>query len=654
MVSIADRAAATPETPSPGHREGRWILLLVLPLLFFSAWTHAERHALLIGVGDYAGLVRPLAGPAHDVRSLYTALIGRWGFDPDKISVLLDGGGPLGVGEVRAGTATKDGILDALERLQRRTRPGDHIFIYFSGHGTSAKDRNVRWPLPYDTAALVPWGFNATGGSLAELARGLVVGRTEDPHDRDVRSLLSALDDPDPEQSRHLFVAVDACYSARAMRSLGVGQTRGTTLPFAQEPELSGYDLMLQDVAEDYPYHNVFILTASAEHQEALDLSGSNLRRFPTRDGLPHGAFTDTLLRILNGDLAAIETGRNGQISYGELFETLRAHMADRGYGHEPAYFPIMEQGGLELRSRGVFTDAKSLASGADATAPSAPKPAPPLAGTSIEPLRIALQIDDEALRQRLETATVDGVVLDARNPELQVQEHAARISLCTPGGEQVASLSGSERDRLLPALRHQGWTKQLRAHRHPRQGFAVSVDTAGSRQAGLAVGGELVAFVVGSEQAVYPVLINIDPAGLVTVLYPANHHELIPLEAGTPQRLPPPGHSPIVVRPPFGMDDIVLLGFTERIPLLDSLVGATIAPGDPRYPTVQQALLPTDPGIARALMRLKTQDRDSKDSTCRPWTGASSWRDRLNPFRPRTGHTGTHPSVSTHQEQPS
>lgn len=607
-----------------GHclRSCRGLAALLLSLaLLVSGPAAAERHALLIGVGDYGGPGVDLEGPPSDVRALYSVLRERWGFRKEHMSVLLDGGGPVAELGVQAGAASKEGILEALAALQRTTRPGDHIFIYFSGHGTGAKDLRNGWPLPYDTAALVPWGFRANGRSRSELVNELVVGRTDDPDDRDIRSLLLALDDPDPARSRQIFIAVDACYSARAMRSLG-GKTRSLPLPaaFMDEPELAGYDTMIAPPRDDYPYANAVIVTASAEHQQALDLSGATLRRYPTLDGEPHGALTDTLLRILIGSSPAIESDGDGRVSYGELFDTLRGLMAGRGFPHDPSYFPLQEQGGGALRTRALFSgasDGDGPSRPGDAIVPQVPLPA--ASPLDAGPLRLAVQGDDPALAQAL--GALAGIALDVDNPEILVRQGPQGFSLCTPGGERIAGIDPGQRDLLLATLRHQAWAKGMRAQRNPRQTFAVRVDTAGSRQSGFAVEGEQVVFVVGSDRPVYPALIDIDPAGRIAVLYPKDDSEIALLAPGEPRRLPPAGTDPILVRPAFGMDDVILLGFSERTPLLERLAGADAEPSQPGYQAfrdlLQGALMPDDPGIARAVLRFQTQARQSGDPGC-------------------------------------
>ena len=79
----------------------------------------------------------PLEGPPNDVESLAEALVADWGFAPWEIEKLV------------GATASRAHVLEALDRMVERTRPGDHVLIYFSGHGISGHDhrsgRGMDW-----------------------------------------------------------------------------------------------------------------------------------------------------------------------------------------------------------------------------------------------------------------------------------------------------------------------------------------------------------------------------------------------------------------------------------------------------------------------------------------------------------------------------
>ena len=102
----------------------------------------AANHALLIGIGQYQ--TRVLEGPPHDVAALKTVLASRYDFNTANIRTLVDQ------------EANRKRILSELDQLIHRSRSGDRIFIYFSGHGTSRRDDLMALPLPHASGALVP------------------------------------------------------------------------------------------------------------------------------------------------------------------------------------------------------------------------------------------------------------------------------------------------------------------------------------------------------------------------------------------------------------------------------------------------------------------------------------------------------------------
>jgi hypothetical protein len=93
--------------------------------------TFANGHALLIGVGAYRHLPQldvPLT--AADARSVAAALRDPQlcGYPDDQVALLCDA------------TATRAGILGALDDLAARTSEHNTIFMFYSGHGHSGED----------------------------------------------------------------------------------------------------------------------------------------------------------------------------------------------------------------------------------------------------------------------------------------------------------------------------------------------------------------------------------------------------------------------------------------------------------------------------------------------------------------------------------
>ena len=118
---------------------GIWLAYLM------PAISHAENHALLIGIGNYKQ--RTLEGPAYDVAALTEVLIKHYDFKRANVRTLVNQ------------EAGKFRILSEMQRLLQMSRPGDRVFIYYSGHGTSRRDELLSLPLPHASGALVPADF---------------------------------------------------------------------------------------------------------------------------------------------------------------------------------------------------------------------------------------------------------------------------------------------------------------------------------------------------------------------------------------------------------------------------------------------------------------------------------------------------------------
>jgi Caspase domain len=95
----------------------------------------AEKAAILVGINHYAGYIRHLGrvvplrrhklyGCLNDVNSISNLLIKKFGFVADNIQELTDE------------HAVQSAILNALKDMVDSAAPGDHLFFYFSGHGS--------------------------------------------------------------------------------------------------------------------------------------------------------------------------------------------------------------------------------------------------------------------------------------------------------------------------------------------------------------------------------------------------------------------------------------------------------------------------------------------------------------------------------------
>lgn len=575
MIMTTRRAPLAPH-PGSGIRQDRcrsaWLGgLLMVALLVGAAGAAAQpapdRVALLIGVGSFADTkIEPLDGPKHDVIALREVLVRRWGFAAGDVRTLVDA------------QATRANILTELAALERRSRSGGEVLIYFSGHGTSALNAGFSLPLPFGTGAFVPhdFRFNETDG----LSR-LIVGRTE------LRPVFDALE----ARGRKLWVISDSCYSGQQVRSSALPQAGELRSRMISLPRRSADVLVLRaDLAltaaapdaEPYPYRATAFLSAATEGERAKDIPKAALATWPTLDGKPHGAMTDALLRVLDGQLPADVDG-DGWLSLTEVQRAVADFMATRAYGHTPQRLPSVADDHLGLGNRPV------LAVRGMATKPRQAVP---------EPLRMATDAaPGSALPASLAASMAslpDVKLVGLRDPaDVVLQAGAYGLRLVAASGDLLGDLPANDSARALGQVRQLAWAKRIRqlAERHQRAALPMDVDPAAF--GGNFVLGSKISFVVRPDRDAHLVLLNINAEGKVAVLYPQQPGEDLALPAHQARHIPGAAeHQRIKVQAPLGMDLVFAFGFDEAPPGLNSLLNAPeLDAGDARLATLERWL---------------------------------------------------------------
>ncbi len=173
----------------------RWLtLLLPLALLsperaVYAAPAGAETlgitryRALLIGVDDYAdGTIRDLKTPHADVTALAEVLSKQYSFD--EVSTLT------------GRSATRAGILKALNELRKRAGPNDAVLVYYAGHGTRDTSLEQGYWLPADAERGGHWTYISNA---------------------DVRDMLRGMD------ARHVLLISDSCFAGSLFGTKDMG-----------------------------------------------------------------------------------------------------------------------------------------------------------------------------------------------------------------------------------------------------------------------------------------------------------------------------------------------------------------------------------------------------------------------------------------------
>lgn len=503
---------------------------LLVGLCLLSLWcveAHAARHAVLIGTtyndcdASADGVcIRPLRGPHNDVAALRTVLTERYGFAADRVTTLT------------GGAATKAAIMGALKGLAQTTEPGDLLFIYFSGHGTSGFDQSTSATAGIEptSGAIVPHDARIYEDDPQRTLDGLIIGR------RDLRPVFEDL-----ERERSLVVVFDACYSGNSVRSLGrspgiAKYTPLPPLPYTGTPR------------EPYPYRNLLYISASSATEIAKDLPAGQAQY----DGQAHGALTDGLLVGLTG---AANTNHNDVITYQELYEFVRSHTSNAA-GHTPQLLVPDEA----AKTRAVFE-------APPASRPSRPAPAP--SG------RVRLHLDGAdlaALRPRLEALA--GLELSATDPSLRLSREGGAYVLWLANGDQLWSTP--EASEVVERVARYVAGRELVELRSPDQPFNVWMRVGDDNGRTTFFIGESLTLTLRSERAAQLVIVNIDPEGYVNA---------VALSIGQDQDLAlgEIGH----IEPPLGTEYLKVFAFPQPVSGLGRLTFRAIL--EPHDPAVQE-----------------------------------------------------------------
>lgn len=262
----------------------------------------AGDRALLIGLGNYQNLPAEfsLPGPANDLIAMQKLLTERLGFDRASIRVLKDG------------QATRAEILSSMNGwLVDATKPGDRVYLYFSGHGLQVKDTD---------------GDEADGLDEAIAPADIAAGETDWQGavlDDEIDAVLERL------KGRAVTVVIDACHSGTISRSLSediakpIDGARFLPRPDAKPVEQAltrglRIDLALVDKPK-LVEAGVTAWSAAAPYQVAWDDV-----RLPTADR--HGVFTAAFVAGQTGNAA--DANGNGLTSNAELLEYVKAQSA--------------------------------------------------------------------------------------------------------------------------------------------------------------------------------------------------------------------------------------------------------------------------------------------------------------------------------------
>ena len=512
----------------------------------------ARNVALLVAVGHFADPVldknNQLLGTAADIDAMQKALTGRWGFDPNDVRI------------VRDRDATHDRVLAEISALEQRTASGDTVLIYYSGHGTSANDEDNQFDLPYATGAWIPYDFDP--GSLASQQRSLIIGR------RDLVPRLKRLD----AGGRWVVVVSDSCFSGQVVRRMGQTHSHTRYLPLPSRRDLgvahsaspSAAGPSARPPPPPYPYQHVVLLSGASDSETGTDISSqTDLARWPTLDGQFHGAFTDAFLRLLDGQMLP------GTFSYAQGREALNSFLEHRDFAQHPQLLPAIAEDPQDIGSNQFLGATHSAAPTGVASTGAAPTgAAPPVRNAAV---RVKLEGVSAPLAKTI--AALNGVSIVDRDGDLTVRESDKQVQLLAPAGDPIVSTVSND-PKLIQRIAAQVWVNHALPTGTDQLGLRAETDP-GSR-GNTFVQCESFVFEVRLQKPAYLMLLDLDPSGGLTLLYPTRPSERQIVAAGAARAIPgadPKDH--ILVTAPFGSDQVTVFAFAQRPEFLADLNGA-------------------------------------------------------------------------------
>ncbi len=548
---------------------GKISLQVASIVVFFtlSILCQAANHALLIGISDYPGKSSDLEGPVNDVFSMQEVLQQKWNVQPAHLNTLLNE------------QATRENILQALNDLYRRTTKDDYIFVYFSGHGTSAMDLKNNLPLPHQTGAFIPHGVPQVIVYPKAYVQQLIVGR------RDLRPIFNKFD----TRGNQVLVVMDACFSGQAVRGLPSLPKRYLPSKSVDDPMLALGDDFDADAAfdenalveEPYPYRNVFFLGASGENETAADIPLKLVDFYPTIDGKAHGAFTDKLLRVLHGRLHA-DNNQDSQLAYAEIHQSVRSAMEVANIPHTPTRLPVLQEDASGLGQRALFDTKLSIA----------------------PPGSISFTVDARELNNDVQSSLNRlGIIQKDLGAHLKLIKAGEDVQLANSTNDQIKFLQKPTTDQIVRAV-----TTQKRIHDwmyYPTVSHFNLYGSLTSNRNQIVVSkgsvyrfGEELGFSLKADEDAFLIIMHVDVDGLISMIYPYQKSEVIKQTKNSLVDLP----SIARVQAPEGRDYIQFIALKNWPKQLNSIIGKSFRINSNDAQTLYSIL--SDASIEKAVTR--------------------------------------------------
>jgi hypothetical protein len=390
----------------------------------------ASRHALIIGVGEYkVSGVMSLKGVPNDMQSAKQMAMAM-SIPEDNITYLRDH------------QATADQIRQAIQDLNARVRPGDRVFVYYSGHGT-------RWVDPKGNPDHCTEGLLSTDGQA--------ITNTE------VGELLS----PIANKTDKLMVFYDACHSggiaSQPLRTRSMGANAGQLTPkfvgalsseaCAKPANMKTRSLSTELGAKGILPENIVSIAASRPDEVSFDDAKTG--------GLATVAWRDCMLGKAkdldqSGSVSVAEITRCAQdslnLKLAQYPDILGQHMTIGGNKEFIPTFQVASAGPVSLPVSAPANAPTAAPTTAPSVTPSMPstQPAASLVPSEPEPSTQAVQPAQLLAHIHAQRDATRVLTVSAQPSVMRIQQDPLRLSIQSPrSGYLYIALAGSDQKSL-------------------------------------------------------------------------------------------------------------------------------------------------------------------------------------------------------------
>ncbi len=281
-------------------------------------------HAVLVGIDAYPGpQPAPLGGCVHDIDAIQRLLLGPLAVDPASITRLTAPLDPANEDRaVPSRPPTRRNIEGALRALAGgRVKPGDRVFMYYSGHGASVRTEGAQGVILREALVPVDTTWDA-GGAPQNLLL-----------DVEFNELLRRI----TEHTDQVTVILDCCHSTGATRDVLARpdpRDRARTLTIHGTFPLSALGLD-GDLSRGAARDAGGLLHGAAGSVErcvvaAACLAGESAMEGEHEGGLRGGYFTGALVRRL----AALDPRTLGEVRWGQIWRQVEADVLRKKQQH--------------------------------------------------------------------------------------------------------------------------------------------------------------------------------------------------------------------------------------------------------------------------------------------------------------------------------